>query len=310
MKKLVLSAAAVLLSTGLAAAADIAVKAPPAPVAPPPPPCDFAFGAALMSDYNFRGISQSDNGPSVYGYFEPRYNVTKDLQLYAGFAGWSVRLPTQPTGEFDIYGGIRPTFGPVAFDFGAIYYWYPREEQQFGTGPFGASFTLAQTDWWEVYGKATWTINDIFALGANFYYTPSWLNTGADGTYVSGTAKATVPSNMMPTDWGLYFSGEFGHYFFGTTNADGNAYVLPTPLPDYNYWNIGAALTYKVFTLDFRYHGTDLSKEECFILTADPGSVPGGTTSLFNPGGFQSNWCGDTFIVKGSFDLTVLSNLK
>jgi len=120
MKKLVLSAAAVLLSTGLAAAADIAVKAPPAPVAPPPPPWDFAFGAALMSDYNFRGISQSDNGPSVYGYFEPRYNVTKDLQLYAGFAGWSVRLPTQPTGEFDIYGGIRPTFGSDALDFGAI----------------------------------------------------------------------------------------------------------------------------------------------------------------------------------------------
>ncbi len=31
----------------------------------------------------------------------------------------------------------------------------------------------------------------------------------------------------------------------------------------YTYWNIGAALTYKVFTLDFRYHGTDMSRTEC-----------------------------------------------
>ena len=34
----------------------------------------------------FRGITQSNHKPSVSAYFEPRYNVTKDLQLYAGLA--------------------------------------------------------------------------------------------------------------------------------------------------------------------------------------------------------------------------------
>ena len=58
-----------------------AVKAPP-----PPPfdPWDIAFGSAIMNDYIFRGITQSNHKPSVAAYFEPRYNVTKDLQLYIG----------------------------------------------------------------------------------------------------------------------------------------------------------------------------------------------------------------------------------
>jgi len=75
MRKLLLSAtAAVVLSTGLADAADfrMPVKALP-PAAPEPSMWDIAFGGALMSDYNFRGISQSDRGPSVFAYSELRF---------------------------------------------------------------------------------------------------------------------------------------------------------------------------------------------------------------------------------------------
>jgi hypothetical protein len=79
----------------------------------------------------------------VFAYVEPRCNITKDVQIYAGLWGWSTKLPTQPTGEFDLSGGIRPTFGPVQFDFGFMYYWYPRETQQwFGNA---ALTTLKET---------------------------------------------------------------------------------------------------------------------------------------------------------------------
>ena len=83
MKKLVLSivTAAALATPALAADLRVATKAPPPP---PPSPWDIAFGAALTSDYIFRGITQSNHRPSVAAYFEPRYNVTKDLQLYVG----------------------------------------------------------------------------------------------------------------------------------------------------------------------------------------------------------------------------------
>ena len=85
----------------------------------------LAFGAALVSDYNFRGVTQSDHKPSAWAYFEPRYNVSSNLQLYAGIAGESISFPNRAAAEIDFYAGFRPTFGIVTLDFGGWYYWYP-----------------------------------------------------------------------------------------------------------------------------------------------------------------------------------------
>ena len=52
------------------------MKAPPA--APVTPVWDVAFGGAIMTDYNFRGISQSDRRPSETAYIEPRFNITPE----------------------------------------------------------------------------------------------------------------------------------------------------------------------------------------------------------------------------------------
>lgn len=300
-------AALALLGTS-ALAADIVTKAPKKVVEAAPASCfDLAVGGGIQSDYNFRGISQSDKGPSVYAYVEPRCNITKDIQLYAGIWGWSTKLPTTPTGEFDLYGGIRPTFGPVAFDFGFMYYWYPRETQlwfadpllisvsptNFGFGPF----TLKDTDFWEFYGKVTWTATDWLALGAYVYYDPNYLQTGAKGTYAGGTAKVTLPSAWFPTDWGVYASGEAAHYWLGSVTAFGPPAF---DLPDYTTWNVGVGVTYKIFTFDVRYYDTDLTKQNCFVLTGDPSGLPSGT----------SKWCDATVIAKFSFDLTAMTNLK
>src|SRR5581483_7210471 len=64
------------LSVSAASAADMMpVKAPAAaPVAAPTSPWDIAFGGALMSDYEFRGITQSAHKASVAAYSELRYN--------------------------------------------------------------------------------------------------------------------------------------------------------------------------------------------------------------------------------------------
>jgi hypothetical protein len=45
------------------------------------------------------------------------------LQLYGGIAAASVKLATDPTAEIDLYGGIRPTFGPFGLRLRGIYYW-------------------------------------------------------------------------------------------------------------------------------------------------------------------------------------------
>jgi uncharacterized protein (TIGR02001 family) len=312
MKKFALPAAiALALLSVPALAADLGskkmiVKAPPAP---PPSPWEIAVGAALMTDYNFRGISQSDRGPSATAYVEPRFNFSKDLQFYVGVAGSAVKLPTDPSAEIDFYGGVRPTFGPLALDFGFIYYYYPRERQIDNINFFAPAVnfqatTLANTDFWEVYGKATYTFNEQFAVGANVYYSPSWLNTGANGTFASGTAKFTGPTLMNGVGW--YVSGEVGHYWIGTMDFDPIAYPIPFDFPDYTTWNAGLGFTWKIFTLDLRYYDTNLSKENCFLLTTDQTTNVGGTPiPPNNVLGARSNWCKEAFIAKLSVDTTV-----
>ena len=102
MKKVAWSVAAALaLSMSAPAfAADMPVKAAPAPaVVAAPSPWDIAFGAAIMNDYVFRGITQSNHKGSVAAYFEPRYNLNKDFQLYAGISGESISFTNRAAAD-------------------------------------------------------------------------------------------------------------------------------------------------------------------------------------------------------------------
>ena len=62
----------------------------------------------IASDYIFRGVTQSNHKPSVAAYFEPRYNVNKDLQLYAGIGGASIGFPNRAAAEIDFYARRPP----------------------------------------------------------------------------------------------------------------------------------------------------------------------------------------------------------
>jgi len=322
MKKTSVLAAAVVaaLSASSALAADMPVKVTKAPAAPVSP-WDIAFGAAIMNDYNFRGISQSNHKPSVAEYQELRYNWNSSLQTYLGVSGESISFPNKAAAEVDFYGGIRPTFGPVAFDFGIWYYYYPGGRCQGAGAPFApagcidvlpnGNTALANVSFVEYYGKLLWTVNDSLAIGVNEFYDPSWLNSGSWGNFTEGTIKYTLPSTVpLPTGVGMYLSGEVGHYWFGGTP---NAFLAAPPVfpvgakyPGYTTWNAGMGFTWKVFTLDFRYYDTDLNRQQCNFLTADQTA---GTVNVAGGAQGQSSWCGAAFITKLSFDLT-LANLK
>jgi uncharacterized protein (TIGR02001 family) len=348
MKKLVLAAAVLAITAGSAFAADMPAKAFKAPPPAPFDPWDLAFGSAIMNDYIFRGITQSNHKPSVAAYFEPRYNVNKDLQLYIGAAGESISFPNRAAAEIDIYGGIRPTVGMFAFDFGVWGYLYPGG-QCFGSqgtslqgncGIFGNSIDFSQgppgvtglpingnfakksASFYEGYAKVNVTLNDQWQVGANEYYSPNFLNLGAWGNYASLTAKWTAPSTTFGSSGvGMYVSGEFGRQWLGTSDAFygttvatafGGPFPNGIPEPSYNTWNIGVGFTYKVFTLDLRYSDTNLSKGNCNAFTSDystTNSSPGFVTAI-NPSGFGSNWCGAAGIVKLSADLTAMTSLK
>src|SRR4249920_953499 len=191
MKK-VIFAAALLAMAGSAFAADMPLKAVKAPPPAPFDPWDVAFGGAIMNDYIFRGVTQSNHQPSVAAYFEPRFNVNKDLQLYIGASGESISFTNRAAAEIDIYGGIRPTFGAFAFDIGVWGYLYPGGTCYNGAATDTAGRPLSadcvinflpngnvmkkDVSFMEVYGKVNYTINDNWQFGLNEYYSPNFLN--------------------------------------------------------------------------------------------------------------------------------------
>jgi len=323
--------ASILVLTGSAFAADLPVKAVKVTTPAPLDTWDIAFGAAVMNDYVFRGITQSNHKPSVAAYFEPRYNIRKDLQLYAGTSAESISFPNRAAAEVDVYGGIRPTFGAFAFDVGIWGYLYPggscADNVLTGGIPGGNVCPVSSTtiflangnvqksdlSFYEVYGKANYTINGNWQFGVTEFYSPNFLNSGAWGDYASVTGKYTAPGTTFGNSGiGLYVSGEFGRQWLGTTDAFYRIPNFPAGIPyaSYNTWNIGVGFTYKVFTLDLRYSDTNLSKGNCNAFTSAFNAS--GTTNVtpINPGGAGSNWCGAAGIAKLSVDLTAMSNLK
>ena len=352
MKKVlttVLVAAAFSVTGAFAADLPMVKKAPPAP-APVASPWDVAFGSWIATDYNFRGITQSAHRPAVGTYFEPRYNFSSSLQGYIGTSTESIDFPNHAAAEVDFYGGIRPTFDKLALDFGAWLYYYPGGQcfsagtvnlpaltgaqacNAFNSGGnyqgvlVGPNFPLpngnaakAWASFYEVYGKATYTISDYWSIGAQVYYSPNVSNTGANGTYAAGTIKFTAPAGMgvpLPKDVGFYASVDGGYWWLGTSDAfygvisPGHpSYVNGVPYTSFANIDAGFGFTWKVFTLDFRYYTTNLNKGDCNAFTSDHTSFNFGNVTAINPGGLGSNWCSSTFVAKLSSDLT-LANLK
>jgi hypothetical protein len=326
-------------------AADMATKAPPAPAAPPPSPWDVAISAALMTDYNWRGITQSAHEPSTQAGFELRYNQTPSMQWYAGLSGESIDFANNAAAEIDIYGGFRPTFDKLALDFGFWEYWYPggncygftvvpgpntasshcsnpagafvASKNGFGVAGAGNE-AVADASFWELYGKATYTFSDQWAAGVQEYYSPNVSGTGAWGWFSTGNVTYTAPATWFPANSGIggYISGDLGYWDLGTSNAFYGTDVLGSPFAfgvkytSYTTWDAGFGWTYKAFTLDLRYYDTNLTKAECNAFTsASNSSFSTGNITTQNPNGLGSNWCGASYIAKLSFAAN-LSGLK
>ncbi len=283
---------------GQALAADMPVKAAPAPATPD---WDIAFGGGIASDYIFRGITQSNHGASGTAYFEPHYK-----EFYLGVAGSGIDFVSScgtfclnsPSAEVDLYGGWRPTVGKWSFDFGNIYYLYPKSLPATQGG-----FT---SDFDELYAKATYAFTDAFSVGGAVYYSPNLLNYHKTSEYYEINAKYVIPSSYFAKDWGAYISGAYGRFDVakGATAFSINPANVGMPftgfsIPSYTTWNAGLAFTYKVFTLDLRYSGTDLNSTKCVEFWNASPLVSTGINS----------WCHNAFAAKLSFDV-LASQLK
>lgn len=181
----------------------------------------FSANAGIASDYIFRGVSQTDEGPQIFGGADLSSGI-----FYAGVWASNVDFYDSTDAEIDLYAGIKPTLGPVALDLGAIYYGYLNE-------PGGADYA-----YWEF--KAAGSIPAGPAtVGAAVYYSPEFFGGIGSATYVEANAA------ISPADkWTI--NGAVGNQSF---DAGG----------DYTTWNVGVSYAFtENFSADLRYHDSDL----------------------------------------------------
>jgi uncharacterized protein (TIGR02001 family) len=148
-------------AAGFAPLAVQAQTAAPA-AAPAPAPSPFTGNAGLYTDYRFRGYTQTGYKPAFQGGFD----YAHDSGFYVGNWNSNVKdaLYTGASLEMDFYGGFKGTAGPLGYDVGAIYYYYP------GSG----SNSLVKIDNTEIYGgisygpvsaKLYYAVSDYFQAG-------------------------------------------------------------------------------------------------------------------------------------------------
>jgi uncharacterized protein (TIGR02001 family) len=247
---------------------------------------EFSARAGVASDYIYRGTTLSDHGPAAGGAVEAKFGP-----LYAGTTVATVNLPTDPAAELTAAGGIRPKIAGIDFDLGATYFAYPGERLP------GETHGI---NYWEAVIRGDRSIGDSIRVASGYAYSPNVSNTGAWSQYIAAGLGFDLPSRLLPKNLGVSFTTAAGYSWFGHQAPNLGGF----PLPAYLNWQAGVTFTYKVLNLDLRYYDTNLSKENCFVLTGDPNARPGGRVDLItNPGGLVSNWCGATVVAKVWFAL-------
>ncbi|MFA5951957.1 MAG: TorF family putative porin [Hyphomicrobium sp.] len=247
----------------------------------------YTWTVTGASDYIFRGLSYTQNDPTVNSYLEFTYNTGGILgTAYLGF--WTSNINTADNGlgpwEQDVYLGIRPVTGPINWDIAALWYIYGNKGEDpggyFGFGPGTGS--VWDTDYVEFKVGATTSPITNLTLGATLYYQVNQDVAAPENVSIEGTVAYTFPAVGIFTPT---VSALIGH-----SSAEDNAFYFDTPndqsgywqgAQEYYYWNAGLKLAVEKFTFDFRYWDTDIPSEAFGANFADERFVF--TTSLTLP---------------------------
>jgi uncharacterized protein (TIGR02001 family) len=180
-------------------------------------PYTISGNMALVSDYAWRNVTQSNQDMTIQGGLD----LTTEAGFYAGLWGSGVDFSDEPEDtnlEVDLYGGYRFEAGGIGLDLGFIYYAYPDA----GT---------ADLNFYEVYGKASKSWDSGFSLGGSLNWDPDNETVYADAT----AGFAITDAFSVSAGYGAYLEG------FG----------------EYNGWNAGGTYSVAGVALGVRYYDND-----------------------------------------------------
>ena len=210
----------------------------------PPPAITINGSATVVTDYRFRGVSQTDKNVAIQG----SITVSHESGFYVSVWGSSVDsyVPASFAGhqEVDVIGGFKKTFSGTTFDIGALYYVYPKTKL--------SALDTSSSDFIEPYASVSHTFGPVTAK-ATVNYAPKQkalaldqIGPKQDNLYLAGDFSAAIPKTPI----GL--TAHIGHTWgpsWLATDFNGSK--------GYTDWGLGATVTYKALTFGVQYVDTD-----------------------------------------------------
>lgn len=187
----------------------------------------ISANVGVVSDYRFRGISQSNEEPAIQG----GVDYTHDSGVYLGLWGSSVEFG-DASAEVDLYGGWGGSFNSVDVKFGGIYYAYPGTDNE------------NDYDYFELAGSVGHDFGP-FALTGGLNWSPDYF--GSSDTFWYPYAKVSVP---LPADFKL--TGSVGYNSIDEEAVFGAS--------DYWDWSAGVGYNFYGFDLSLQYVGTSIDE--------------------------------------------------
>lgn len=199
------------------------------------PESTLSFNAGVVSDYRYRGISQSRLKPAVQGGVDYADKSGFYVGAWASSIKWIKDADGDASTELDLYGGYKGAVGDVAYDVGFLRYEYPSNKLA----------VSANTN--EVYGAVTMgpatlkyshAVSNLFGFAdsKNSYYVDlsATLDLGEGFSLVPHVGYQSVKNNsaFSYTDYALTLGKDLGNGLSVTaavvgTDADKALYITP-----------------------------------------------------------------------------------
>lgn len=186
---------------------------------------EFHGYASLVSDYVFRGASQSNGDPTVQGGLD----YAHPAGVFAGLFASATDYPENAFGsnpgsvELDVYLGYSRAAGrDWSWDVSMLHYDFPDST--------GFDYSYDEL-------AANLHYRDVVRIGAT-------VSDDAGGGGASGWTAEVELRHALPR--GLLLSGSLGRYEYARSDWD-----------DYLYWDLGISAVAGEVTFDLRYYDTD-----------------------------------------------------
>ncbi len=198
----------------------------------------FSANVSIVSDYAFRGISQTNQRPAIQGGFDYAHDSGFYVGVWASNVSWLSDLDARGSSlETNLYAGYATEIGPIGLDVGLLQYYYP--------GDFDSAWRAAngmkKPQTLEGYVGVSWEF-------LSFTYSHAFTTLfGTENSKRSGYYDLSASYEVMD---GLTLDA---HYGYQRIRGAGNS--------NYKDWKIGATYSYSGFDFGLHYVDTNIKHD-------------------------------------------------